>query len=182
MKHLTILALTLILGACAPTYISVSGSIPPDIQQNISPAVSDAVTYNFIDPLVPHKMSISIAPTWDIELNPINPLKSAMRELIQNKFARINRNADNAIVISVPKFTYNVSRSGKNPSALSVNMTVAAIIRNGDKVYQRSFRHSATVATIGLNTTFFLRTEVAMSNMILAFVIDLDKFIQTTKI
>lgn len=184
MKLFKILALIALTSACAPAFISISGSIPPEIQQQIAPAQSAEITYNFINPIRFGSEQIKIAPLWDIELNPISPLKSALRELVETKYVVIHKSdsTTNAIAISVPDYSYNVSRSGGNPTALHINMRVRADIRNGDMVYSRTFRHKVTVAIIGSNSTFFIRAQDSINSMIIAFVIDLDKFIEASKI
>lgn len=184
MKLFKILALIALTSACAPANISISSSIPPEIQQQIAPAQSAEITYNFIDPIRFGAATIKIAPFWDIQVNPISPLKAALKELIQTKYVVIHKSdsTTNAIAISVPDYSYNVSRSGGNPTALHINMSVRADIRNGDHVYTRTFRHKVTVAIIGTNSTFFIRASDSIESMILAFVIDLDKFIQASKI
>ena len=182
MKHVTTLALAIIFTACAPVIIPVSGTITPEVQQNISPATALSVNLNINHQQAQRLTAINIAPSWDIELNLSSPMENAITELIENKFPDISNKSTTGIFITIHEITYAVSRTKANPSALHINAKITADINTPGESFSRSFRHKSTIPVMGINTTFFHDVNVASEAMILKFVIDLDKFIQSTKI
>lgn len=174
MKKLLLLfvsIMAILFNACSTTTV-VSNSIPAEMQQNIRTTKISDMDYSFTKNHNGDAVSISLgAFTSSFSVNA--PLYGMMNELIETKFGNISSTSVNKIEITL--VDVKILDDYANTLDLTVNVSIKK-----DGVYNRkSFSYSNQIKMLQINKYSYQADPKDIQNLLLKFVVSVDKYIDT---
>jgi len=149
--------------------LTISSSLPAEIQQEIKTTNIDKVDYSFIPNENANNITVDalagVSPYYE-EMDINSALKPMMDELIQTKFTLISNNPDNKIIVSIKEINYT---PGEHPN---LSMTVNALVNYLGQENQNNITYSVELPT-------HLRKEDMIHNWLVKFVIGMDRLLNS---
>jgi len=177
------LSLVILIGCGGSMMLVIPNTLPYELQQITKTAQAKDITFNFRTHPKGDLILINLGPMWNSQYQINEPFRGMLLELLQTKFTNVTENSSNRLSVQIKDLQSIVVKGlqGGHTLKMAVSVEVQKDEDKNSKTLAYSFDARCPYGIPHANEIFRTRIEKNVRDMLLKFVVGIDKYLDSNR-